>query len=410
MIGFSLTLFGPEDGFQNFTYPKDASKIPENYNVTPQDFNFKHGGKIIQVIGVEDQGFYLSLHQQIYKIGSDRPGYTFGPGVLVSDKKILFDQFLTSVLELHSHFTKECVNELGKFNGPVFIGTYAATIDKKYEILKSDIQPSQVNSIHFNSLKNVNLKSDVACVKINSINNIQEVSNTISWFINSPASLMWKRLFLYEENSGEPVGNVRYIENIASEDLNFFALYAAQVSNLMGQKIEYEKRLIAYKEENSRLHNQAQELELKIRSNLQSLPQLRVESPRDSSANLAASQLSMLQGSIEGVIQPRVASIYDEVQKIKPQIKKIQSDLVFTYEKASLNFVLLVILILFALCAGVLSAFVYLKFQNSHLIFDDFSKDMTQMENRLISEINKKSESTLPLDSPPDNRITKKLK
>lgn len=388
MIEFSLTLFGPEDGGQSFTFPKDVERNPETFNVTPQDFEFKPGGKILQILNIEDRGFYLSLNQQVYKIGSDRPGYTFGPGVLVSGKSIQLEPFLSSLFELHKNFNKECLNELGKFNGSHFIGPYVSTIDKKYEILKGDVQLSENALIDYSGLKQSNTKLEVASLKIHSIDDVFELSQIVNWYINSPASLMWKRLFIYENNSGEPLGNIRHIDSVTSFDINCFALYSAQLNDLANQKIEADRRLSAYYEENMQLNGQIQDLRLQIQVRPQA--QLQVNRPHAGvpEAKISASQLNTISGAIDSLIKPRVVSIHEDLQKFKPQLKEIQSEVLASNQKASSNFVMQVIAVILTVSTVVFSLIIYLQLERVSKVLQTTSNELSRMEERLTAAIN----------------------
>lgn len=388
MVEFSLTLFGPEDGGQSFTSPKDVARNSENFNVTPQDFEFKPGGKIVQIFNFDDRGFYLSLNQQVYKIGSDRPGYTFGPGVLVSGKNIKLEPFLGSLFELHKNFTKECLNDLGKFNGPHFIGTYVSTIDRKYEILKGDIQLSESALIDYSVLKNPNTKLEVAGLKIHSIDDVFELSQMVNWYINSPASLMWKRLFIYENNSGEPLGNIRHIDSVTAVDINFFALYSAQLNDLANQKIEADRKFSAYYDENIQLNGQIQDLRLKIQVRPQA--QLQVNRPPAgvSEAKISANQMNMISAAIDGLIKPRVVSIQEDLQKFKPQIKEIQSEVLASNQRASSNFVIQIIAGLLAVSAIILSLITYLQLERVNRLLQNTPNELSRMEERLTAAIN----------------------
>jgi len=311
---------------------------------------------------------------------------------LINDKNILLEQFLTSLMDLHTNFTKECVNELGKFDGQAFMGPYVSTIDKKYEILRGDILPVQKIQINFNSLKDLNLKYEVACIKIKSISNVQDLIGILNWYINGPASMLWRKLFIYEGDSGEPLGNVRHIDNILSEDINFFALYADQVNSLTGQKVEHERRLLAFKQENLNLSSQVQDL-LHQNQSLskvlsQSQTQLKVDQSRPPTPTISSVQFSVLSEAIENVIKPRVVSLFDDFQKIKPQIKQIQSDIVVVNKEKSSYFITEIFLFLFLLGAAGTSYVFYLELDEMKKALRSSMSEISRMEERLKKEIN----------------------
>ena len=77
MANFSFTIFGPEDGFKQFTVSSAGLSPDESFKINPAEFDFKIGGRLIQIIKLNGS-VYLSFHQQVFQVNGERPGYTFG--------------------------------------------------------------------------------------------------------------------------------------------------------------------------------------------------------------------------------------------------------------------------------------------------------------------------------------------
>lgn len=384
MNELSLTLFGTVDGDQHFTYPKDTQKIPEQYHITPQDFSFRPGGKLVQVIKAEGAGFYLSLHQQIYGIGSERPGYTFGPGVFLDDKNIKYENLLSSLFELHLNFSKECINESGKFNGQYFAKNYSETIDKKYEILKEDVLAAQHIFSDY-SLFRSQSRAEPACINIQSINNLAELKTLVDWYLNSPASVVYKRLFIYQGDSGEPVGSVKFIDSPQTEDIRFFSLYADYVSKFNAQHGRAASEISSLKSQVEKLTSENSGL-LRARQQATAQPNLAALPSGNLAGTASSRQLNNFQGTIDAV-QARVHSAHEDLQKIKPQVASLNSLLNETNEKLSVNFIFLLFLMIFSLVLVAGGLFAYWRLHEVIDFQTKTSEGISAGQVRLINDI-----------------------
>jgi len=200
--------------------------------------------------------------------------------------------------------------------------------------------------------------------------------------------LLWKRLFIYENNSGEPLGNIRHIDSVTSVDINFFALYSTQLNDLANQKIEADRKLSAYYDENIQLNGQIQDLRLKIQVRPQAQLQVNRPPAEVSEAKISANQLNMISAAIDGLIKPRVVSIQEDLQKFKPQIKEIQSEVLASNQRASSNFVIQIIAGLLAVSAIILSLITYLQLERVNNVLQTRSNELLRMEERLTAAIN----------------------
>jgi hypothetical protein len=136
------------------------------------------------------------------------------------------------------------------------------------------------------------------------------------------------------------------------------------------------------------LNGQIQDLRLQI----QVRPQAQLQTNRPHvgvpEAKISANQLNMISGVIDSLIKPRVVSIQEDLQKFKPQIKEIQSEVLASNQKASSNFVMQIIAGLLAVSAVVLSLITYLQLERVNKVLQNTPTELLRMEERLTAAIN----------------------
>jgi hypothetical protein len=135
MVNFSFSVFGPEDGFKLFTVSTGALSPDDSFEISPSEFDFKTGGRLIQVIKLNGS-VYISYHQQIFQVNSERPGYTFGEALYFESNNFNSSLIVENLSKLHAAFSHECLTENGRFDGSRFVNSYKSTQADKYNILQ----------------------------------------------------------------------------------------------------------------------------------------------------------------------------------------------------------------------------------------------------------------------------------
>lgn len=325
MSNFSFTIFGPEDGYKQFTVPNNGL-IPEDaFKINPSDFYFKTGGKLLQVIKINDK-IYLSLHQQVFQVNGERPGYTFGESIYFETSNLDSKLILRNIYELHAAFSHECLTENGRFDGFKFVNNYRSSQLTKYNILKDDFDskllksPSQSSNKLFSNQKS-------AFYLIESLDDIESVHSVVSWMINSPGSMRYSRLLIIDNSSGAPSDDFLEIKNLDFESTFVFnSVYSAYLEyQNINEKLEKSKSDLLI--DNNSLFSQNQELTLKLLNINKSANQTVNIHPAKSVTSHSTPDFSYVERSLE--------MVKSDVSRLKTSASKHQEDIALLSEDVS---------------------------------------------------------------------------
>jgi hypothetical protein len=264
MSNFSFTIFGPEDGFKQFTVPNGRLIPDESFKINPSEFNFKTSGRVIQVIK-SNASIYISYHQQAFQVNGDRPGYTFGESLFFETNNFDVSLIIKNLYELHGAFSHDCITENGRFDGFKFVNLYKPTQSSKYLILKDDLSSNsdaRTNIIENNFFP----KTSSGFYSCASLNDSLEVSKIVSWMVESAGSSRYSRLLIIDDNSGQPSDEFKRIDNLESENTYVLNIIYSNYKDSHQNYLKLEKLKAELALENGDLQLKLRNLNSKINS------------------------------------------------------------------------------------------------------------------------------------------------
>jgi hypothetical protein len=324
MANFSFTIFGPEDGFKQFTVSSAGLAPDESFKINPAEFDFKIGGRVIQVIKLNGS-VYLSFHQQVFQINGERLGYTFGEALYFDSNNFDPNLIVKNLYELHAAFSHECITENGRFDGSRFVNSYKSTQATKYKILKEDL--SSNSYVRDNLIEKIASPNAVngfyTCA---SLRDLAEVSRVVTWMVESIGSIHYARLFIIDNESGFPSEGFKKITNIDAESNAVFNSIYSGYKEYQQECTKLGKIKTDLLKENNDLFAKVNELSLKLTSlnnsnqNTAQVNKVSISSPNQN--------LSHLESSVD--------FLKSDIGKLKSGLHKIQAeDLVILGEDLS---------------------------------------------------------------------------
>lgn len=311
MSNFSFTIFGPEDGFKQFTVPNGRLIPDESFKINPSEFNFKTSGKLIQVIKT-NASIYISFHQQVFQVNGDRPGYTFGESLFFETNNFDVSLIIKNLYELHGAFSHDCITDNGRFDGFKFVNFYKSTQSSKYIILREDLSSNsdaRTNLTENKFFPNV-INGFYSCA---SLNDLQEVSKIVSWMVESAGSSRYSRLLIIDEFSGQPSDEFKQINNLETENTYVLNYIYSKYKDIYQNYLNLEKINSELTLENNDLQLKLKNLNSKI-SIINSTNQ-NTSQERRISLNSSNIDLSKIESSI-GILKSDIVKVGNYLVKI----------------------------------------------------------------------------------------------
>ena len=336
MANFSFTIFGPEDGFKQFTVSTAGLSPDESFKINPAEFDFKIGGRLIQVIKLNGS-VYLSFHQQVFQVNGERPGYTFGEALYFDSNNFDTELIVKNLYELHAAFSYECITESGRFDGTRFVNSYRSTQNSKYKILKEDLSS---NTYTRDKLIDKIIFPNAAdgFYKCASLNDWVDVSKVVKWMVESAGSIRYSRLFIIDDNSGRPSEEFNNIINLDSENNVVLNSFYSSYKDYQQEYTKLEKIKSSLVQENNELTAKLTDLVAKV-SSLKNSNQYASQANNVSIKN-TGQNLDYLESSVD-VLKSDIGKIKTALHKIKEDdLSKLGEDVVFTKAFAWVNGVL----------------------------------------------------------------------
>jgi hypothetical protein len=325
MSNFSFTIFGPEDGYKQFTVPNQGLIPDDSFKINPSDFEFKSGGKLLQIIKNKEK-IYISLHQQVFQVNGERPGYTFGESIYFETADFDVGLIVRNIYDLHAAFSHECITEVGRFDGFKFVNQYRSSQLSKFNILKNDFDSSSLN-IKKSVESNFYPGAKSAVYITFSLDDLAEVCKIVSWMIDSIGSMKYSRLLIADNSSGVASDEFHKITSLDNESLSVFnSVYSAYVE-YRGENSKLEKLKSELIAENNNLHSQNQDLALRLSNSMKQNASMAVQP----SAKVVVSNANQNFNNIENGIE----LVKSDVSKLKIGSAKIQEDLSRATEEVS---------------------------------------------------------------------------
>jgi len=413
MSNFSLTVFGPEDGYQEFTFPQSGPVPKELYKITPQDFEFNQGGKLIQIINTDSTGFYIAYHEQVLSSNGLRNGYTFGEGLLCTDKIFDSSKTLKILFDFHNFFAKECINEEKRFDGFHFINSFIKTLPLKV---------AKLNELSIKSFDNnqtqitKDLYKNNAYIICESIGLNIEVSSILNWMLDSIGSTGVSRLFIIDKFSGTPSEKFRLIDRIDVET-NFI------VSELNNEKLKLIHKLDdqnkVLKNENTNLQIQYQNALQKINSINSNTQSIKTSNsvPIASTDNKISVHLSKKFSDLE--------SQFDELLVISKELKKNNLQLIEEIKSLSpsqesenyFGYMFLFCFVVLGLISSAVSLWFVLDLRKQFIHTNNESNQFSIYEKAILNKMeifldkkNNQGDSEIPTASSSERKVPPKSK
>jgi hypothetical protein len=326
MVNFSFSVFGPEDGFKLFTVSTGALSPDDSFEISPSEFDFKTGGRLIQVIKLNGS-VYISYHQQIFQVNSERPGYTFGEALYFESNNFNSSLIVENLSKLHAAFSHECLTENGRFDGSRFVNSYKSTQADKYNILKENISSNAYT--RDNLIENIAFPNAVnGYYKCTSLRDLVDVSRVVTWMVESIGSIHYSRLLIIDNESGLPSEAFKKITNIDAESNGVFNSIYSSYKDYQQECAKLGKIKTDLAKENNDLFAKVNELSLRLTSlnnsnkNTAQVDKVSIMSPNQN--------LSHLQSSVD--------LLRSDIGKITGGLHKIQSvDLLILSEDLSVT-------------------------------------------------------------------------
>ena len=341
MANFSFTIFGPEDGFKQFTVSSAGLSPDESFKINPAEFNFKIGGRLIQIIKLNGT-VYLSFHQQVFQVNGERPGYTFGEALYFESNNFDSNLIVKNLYELHAAFSHECITENGRFDGTRFVNSYKSTQNSKYKILKEDL--SSNSYIRDKLIDNINFPNAAnGFYKCASLNDLVDVSKVVRWMVESMGSIRYSRLLIIDDNSGFPADGFNKINDLDSENNIVLSSVYSNYKDYQQENSKLEKIKSLLVEENNELAAKLSDLSSKV-SSLNNSNKYASEANKVSisSANL---NLSYLESSMH-TLKSDIGIIKNTLQKVhNDDLGRLSDDVASTKFFGWINLTLFFILI-----------------------------------------------------------------
>lgn len=336
MANFSFSIFGPEDGFKLFTVSDSGLSPDESFEINPSEFDFKTAGRLIQVIKLNG-GVYISYHQQVLQVNSERPGYTFGEALYFENNNFDSSLIVESLSKLHAAFSHECLTDTGRFDGARFINFYKSTQATKYNILKEKISSnSYVSDKLIENIASQNtINGFYTCA---SLRDLVDVSRVVGWMVESAGSIRYSRLFIIDDNSGRPSEEFNNIINLDSENNLVLNSFYSSYKYYQQEYTKLEKIKSSLVQENNELTAKLTDLVAKV-SSLKNSNQYASQANNVSIKN-NGQNLDYLESSVD-VLKSDIGKIKTALHKIKEDdLSKLGEDVVFTKAFAWVNGVL----------------------------------------------------------------------
>ena len=314
MANFSFTIFGPEDGFEQFTVSSAGLSPDESFKINPAEFDFKIGGRLIQIIKLNGS-IYLSFHQQVFQLNGERSGYTFGEALYFDSNNFDPSLIVKNLYELHAAFSHECITENGRFDGARFVNSYKSTQATKYKILKEDL--SSNSYARNNLIENIAFPNAVnGYYKCASLSDLVDVSRVVTWMVESIGSIYYSRLLIIDNESGLPSEGFKKITNIDTESNGVFNSIYSSYKDYQQECAKLTKIKTDLTKDNNDLFAKVNELNLRLTSlnnSNQNTAQVHKVSINSQNQNL-----SYLESSVD--------FLKSDIGKIKTGLHKIQSE------------------------------------------------------------------------------------
>ena len=406
MANFSFTIFGPEDGFKQFTVSSAGLSPDESFKINPAEFDFKIGGRLIQIIKLNGS-VYLSFHQQVFQVNGERPGYTFGEALYFDSNNFDPSLIVKNLYELHAAFSHECITENGRFDGARFVNSYKSTQATKYKILKEDL--SSNSYVRNNLIENIAFPNAVdGYYKCASLRDLADVSRVVTWMVESIGSIHYSRLLIIDNESGLPSEGFKKITNIDTESNGVFNSIYASYKDYQQECAKLGKIKTDLTKENNDLFAKVNELSSRLAS--QSNSNQNAAQVHKVSINTPNQNLSYLESSVD--------ALKLDIGKIKSGLHKIQAedliilseDLSFTKAFSWINAVLFFILI-FAVSYTIfeLNSLNQKSIRNHDSIesaFADQNKNIKELKNMYTKPVVPAEEAKGPAKTTPEKSIT----
>lgn len=325
MSNFSLTIFGPEDGYKQFTIPNSSLIPDDSFKINPSDFDFRIGGKLLQVIRINDKA-YISLHQQVFQVNGERPGYTFGEAIYFEISNFNISIILKNIYELHAAFTHVCINEFGRFDGFKFVNQYRSTQKSKFDILKNEFD-NNLTAVSNSPVGNLFSNAKSAYFVTESLEDISNIHKIVTWMLESVGSLKYSRLLIIDSLSGIPSEDFTKINNLDSENSSVLSFIYSAYSNCRIENSNLEKVKSDLIIENNSLIGKNQELNSKL-LNLNKTNSLQsIQPPSRVVVSQSNASLSLIEQNLEAV--------KSELVRLKGATAKIQDGVALVADKTS---------------------------------------------------------------------------
>jgi hypothetical protein len=379
MVNCSFTIFGPNDGFQQFTLPAEDLQPKEHFQITPQDFNFKSGGKLIQIIKSESDSIYISFHQQVFQVNGERPGYTFGEALYFENSSFDINLVVKDIYQMHSAFAHNCLNENKRFDGAKFVGMHRDMQHEIFQIFKSELQTRNVDN---KKLINSERSRGNAYYICEDISNRFNVTSIINWMIDSIGSCNIGRLFIIDKNSGIPSDTYRTIENIENESNSIFKKLINETNSILDKNKRLEENNKIFFNENNNLNSQVQNLKNDIR-----MFQSQVTSVKNIADKPHPASNEVLQS-----LDVKIDRISADVNKLKSfSFNKIAEDFEcvinqINFLKTLISVVLIICLICFCI-AVYLGLNVYSMNKKMHVLQNTLDNTIIDNNNKILNKL-----------------------